>query len=80
MAADLLDKIIAHEQGELDASAELDLFARLIKTGDAWRLQGHYGRTAHELITFGWITPAGVITPEGAEYAAGPPDWPESRA
>jgi hypothetical protein len=72
---DSLDKIIAHEQGELSAPDTLDLFAHLITAGDAGTLQGHYGRTARDLIQFGWITPAGELTAEGAVYAAGPPDW-----
>ena len=43
---DLVDKIIAHEQGELDGQQEKELFSKLIKNGMAWTLQGHYGRIA----------------------------------
>jgi hypothetical protein len=66
---------LTHERGELNPSDTLDLFARLIKAGLAWTLQDRIGRTARDLIQFGWITPAGLITAEGAVYAAGPPDW-----
>ena len=66
---------LTHESGELNPSDTLDLFARLIKTGPAWTLQDRIGRTASDLIQFGWITPAGLITTEVAVNAAGPPDW-----
>jgi hypothetical protein len=64
----LIDKIIAYEQGELDASGLLKLFAELISTGGAWTLQGSYGRTASLLIEQGLITREGVITEEGDYY------------
>jgi hypothetical protein len=67
--------ITAHEESELDPSSTVDLFAHLIKTGLAWTLQGRIGRTAADFIQFGWITPVGGITAEGAEYGAGPPQW-----
>ena len=73
---DPLDTISAHEQGELSASDTLDLFSHLITAGDVGTLQGHHGRTARDVIQFGWITPSGELTAEGAVYAAGPPDWP----
>lgn len=47
--------IIAYEQGELDEQETLELFDRLVATGLAWELQGHYGRTAHDLIESGLI-------------------------
>jgi hypothetical protein len=50
-----IDQIIAYEQGELDEDAVLDLFQDLVRTGLAWRLQDHYGRTAHRLIAAGLI-------------------------
>ena len=50
-----LDQIIAYEQGELDEDAVLDFFQDLVLTGLAWRLQGHYGCTAHRLIAAGLI-------------------------
>lgn len=56
-----LDQIIAYEQGELDESGFLELFSSLINTGDAWRLQGHYGRTASALIANGVLTNTGEI-------------------
>lgn len=54
-----VDKVIAFESGELDEDGVLDLFAELIETGQAWSLQGVYGRTAAALIDAGYLTPAG---------------------
>jgi len=57
----LVDKIISYESGELDNEGILELFAELIKTGQAWHLQGCYGRTAQGLIDKGLIDRHGVI-------------------
>ena len=50
-----VDDIIAYEQGELDEEATIDLFQRLVNSGLAWSLQGHYGRTAMALIEAGLV-------------------------
>tara|TARA_R110000737_G_scaffold300246_2_gene307081 strand:+ start:718 stop:921 length:204 start_codon:yes stop_codon:yes gene_type:complete len=55
----ITDKIIAHEQGELDEAGILQLFAELIKSKMAWSLQGHYGRTAKALIDAEYISEDG---------------------
>lgn len=54
-----MDKIIDYEMGMLDEAQCLELFAMLIKTGQVWQLQGHYGRTARELIDMGVLTADG---------------------
>jgi hypothetical protein len=54
-----IDDIIAYENGELDHDGVLDLFAKLIRTGAVWRLQGSYGRTAASLIESGLISRSG---------------------
>ena len=64
---DLTEKIIAYEQGELDNAGCIKLFSELIKTGQCWTLQGHYGRTAKTLIEQGLISKAGVINWEVLE-------------
>lgn len=51
----MIEQIIAYEQGDLGADETVDLFADLVKTGQAWSLQGHYGRTAQALIDHGYI-------------------------
>jgi len=66
---DLVGMIMALESGELDTAGTLNLFAHLIKTGQAWTLQGVYGRAATSLIERGYITPAGEITEAGLEVA-----------
>jgi len=53
---DVLDKIIAFEQGELDDNGIIELFQRLVTTGLAWQLQGSYGRMAKTLIAEGLVT------------------------
>ena len=40
---------------------ELEFFAELIKSGDAWKLQGIYGRTAKAWIDSGYIDNNGHI-------------------
>ncbi len=49
--------IIAYESGELDQEATIAIFQRLVHSGLAWQLQGHYGRTANALIEAGYVTP-----------------------
>lgn len=53
---DQIDKIIAYEQGGLSEKEMIELFQSLVDTGLAWSLQGHYGRTATQLINAGIIT------------------------
>jgi hypothetical protein len=62
---DLVDVIIAFESGELSPGSEIKTFAELIRTGQAWQLQGFYGRTARDLIEGGFITRDGTITRKG---------------
>ena len=49
------DKIIKYEQGDLGYDEIIDMFQELVKSGMAWKLQGHYGRTAASLIEDGLI-------------------------
>ncbi len=58
---DLLGSIIAYEEGGLDDGATLELFGHLIGTGQAWTLQGHYGRTAAALVEAGYLSPTGDV-------------------
>lgn len=65
---DLLDKIIAYETGELSVGETVKLFAHLVQTGQAWTLQGFYGRGAYSLIEQGIITREGEITEYGETF------------
>lgn len=51
---DTTGAIIAYELGELTEDKTIELFQNLIDNGMAWRLQGHYGRTAQALINAGY--------------------------
>lgn len=57
--SDLALNIMAYEEGSLSRDDALDLFQKLVDTGMAWQLQGHYGRTAQRLIDAGYLTPKG---------------------
>lgn len=62
-----INSIVAYESGELNDAETLQLFADLIKSGEVWWMQGHYGRTASALIDRGLITSEGQITEEAME-------------
>lgn len=59
--SNLVDYIIQYEGGEITEEQVLHLFAYLIKTGQAWTLQGMYGRQAAGLIAGGYISKEGEI-------------------
>ena len=58
---DYIDQIISFEQGELDDNQTLELFAQLVSTGNAWTLQGSYGRVAMALINAGYLDKEGNV-------------------
>ena len=58
---DYIDQIISFERGELDDNQTLELFAQLVKTGNAWTLQGGYGRIAMALINGGYLDKEGNV-------------------
>jgi hypothetical protein len=55
MNPELLDKIIAFEQGELTSKEVVELFRILVDSGVAWELQGIYGRMAWQLMEQGFV-------------------------
>lgn len=59
---DFVGDIIAYENGDLSALQTLELFAHLIRTGQAWTLQGSYGRAANAFLEEGLLDGDGTIT------------------
>ena len=58
---DIVDCIIRYESGEMEAVEIVEFFAELIKSGQAWSLQGSYGRMAQQLINASFISSTGEI-------------------
>ena len=65
---DLVNEIMDYEAGEISMERFLMLFSELIFSGKAWTLQGHYGRTATDLINAGVIDANGAIDWSKVEY------------
>ncbi len=63
-------KVIEYETGEMTVGETLQFFADLIKSGECWKLQGHYGRTAQALIDSGFITADGNLNTQGRAVIA----------
>jgi hypothetical protein len=53
---DLVVEIIRYESGEMSNEQAVKFFQKLIDSGLAWKLQGHYGRAAESLIEQGLCT------------------------
>ena len=64
-----VEDVMAYEQGELGEQETIVMFQKLINSGDAWRLQGHYGRTARDLIQAGLCTQATPVEQAGGNNA-----------
>ncbi len=48
-------RLMEYESGDLDEDETVEFFQELVTSGLAWRLQGHYGRTAVGFIQAGLI-------------------------
>lgn len=57
----LVGYIMDYEAGSLRGDKVLELFSHLIKSGQAWSLQGSYGRMASNLIDRGYLSAEGNI-------------------
>jgi hypothetical protein len=53
----LVDQLIAYEEGQITGDEEIAFFEHLVQTGTCWQLQGHYQRVAATLIEAGLIKP-----------------------
>ena len=69
---DTVDLIIKFETEECTSFEVVQLFSELIKTGQAWSLQGNYGRTAESLIHAGYVDRDGNILMDEYKHK---PDW-----
>lgn len=59
--SNLVNYIMDFEGGNMSVASYLSLFSYLIKTKQAYSLQGNYGRTAESLIRRGLINRDGTI-------------------
>jgi len=51
----LVDQLIAYEEGQISHDEEVAFFEQLVETGVCWQLSGHYQRVAATLIEAGLI-------------------------
>lgn len=55
--ADVVQALMDYEDGRLGEEETVALFQALIDTGMVGSMQGHYGRTARELVAAGLCSP-----------------------
>jgi hypothetical protein len=53
----LAERVLLYETDQMSEQEMIKLFQDLVDTGMAWKLQGHYGRTAMILLDAGVIAP-----------------------
>lgn len=58
----VIEAIMEYEAGDLNEEDTIILFSELIRSGMAWKLQGHYGRQAM------WYIENEIISAEGIVY------------
>lgn len=56
-----VDQIMAYEDGSMSSTDAVQMFANLVRTGQAYQLQGSYGRAANSLIEQGVISASGEV-------------------
>lgn len=66
---DMVGDIMAWEGGEMSGDETLEFFSKLVKNGQAWKLQGVYGRTAKSFIDSGYLDEKGNILKHLGEAA-----------
>jgi hypothetical protein len=57
MKTDIVDRLMSYEQGDMNQKETVEFFQQLIDDGLAFRLQGHYGRTAVRLFEARLVQP-----------------------
>lgn len=56
-----VNDIISYEMGQMSEKEEIEFFAKIIKSGIVWQLQGNYGVKAKKYIDDNIITKDGDI-------------------
>ncbi len=54
---DIVAAIMRYEDDSMSNAEVITFFQYLVDSGEAWALQGHYGRMAHSLIAAGLVKP-----------------------
>ena len=57
----MIEAIIKYESGEMSQDDIIHFFSELVKTGFISAMQGHYQRTARDLIEGGYISVDGEV-------------------
>ena len=57
----MINAIISYESGEMTPEDIVQFFAELVETGFINAMQGHYQRTARDLIDGGYISEDGEV-------------------
>lgn len=51
-----ISDLMRYEAGEMSEEETVAMFQRMVDSGAVWQLQGHYQRTAIDLIESGLVT------------------------